>query len=297
MGATGWEQDCPRGMGQPRHPEMKSSRAAPVGSERVCAYVAAVRSVPARQRGGPLAGARARGCARVVRTWLRVFTLTCITLGISEHSGYSVGPRGAAGWALRVRQDLAGAARTQQRWGPPRLCPVWWCGVLARHSGFWLLSKVYNTGMPWEEKQEKAWLVGAGGNRLAMELEVNGFAHPYVEQRGVHPLLAALQRGTRSVFPTEHEGRVAVERSLLPLCYTCPAPLSLEEGSQGPGCPQPGPGPCRTALGRCRAWSCGQIPPHCSQPCTNLPTTTSPSTMAPSSSIIFLLANSTQKPL
>lgn len=68
MGATGWVWDRPRGMGQPRHPEMKLSCAAPVGSERVCAYVAAARSVPARQRGAPAVGARARVCARTACT-------------------------------------------------------------------------------------------------------------------------------------------------------------------------------------------------------------------------------------
>lgn len=54
--------------------------------------------------------------------------------------------------------------------------PVWWYSVLARHSGSWLFSKVYGTGMPREEKQQKAWLLGTW--RLAMELEVNGFSHP-----------------------------------------------------------------------------------------------------------------------
>ncbi|XP_040387069.1 uncharacterized protein LOC121057267 [Cygnus olor] len=69
MGATGWVWDCPRGMGQPRHPEMKLNRAAPRGSEHVCAYVAAaVRLVAAWQRGAPVVGARARVCARIVCT-------------------------------------------------------------------------------------------------------------------------------------------------------------------------------------------------------------------------------------
>lgn len=60
--------------------------------------------------------------------------------------------------------------------GGALLCPVWWHSVLAGHRGSWLLPKVYSTGMPWEEKQEKA--VGAGGNRLVVELEGNGFSPP-----------------------------------------------------------------------------------------------------------------------
>lgn len=58
----------------------------------------------------------------------------------------------------------------------PGCAPFGGTVCLARHRGSWLLSKVYSTGVPWEEKQEKA--VGAGGNRLVVELEGNGFSPP-----------------------------------------------------------------------------------------------------------------------
>ncbi|EOB05950.1 hypothetical protein Anapl_00540 [Anas platyrhynchos] len=117
-GATGWERDYPCGVGQPRHPEMKLSRAAPVGSDRACASVAAVRSVPARQRGGPV-DVHVRGCARGLCARLRVFTLTRIALGISECSGYSVGPHGAAR-TQQSQEELEDKFACAPRWLPGR---------------------------------------------------------------------------------------------------------------------------------------------------------------------------------
>lgn len=195
---------------------------------------------------------------------LRVFTLTRIALGISECSGYSVGPRGAA--------------RTQQRWGfavPRLVARCAWPGTegpgCSRRSTALACPERRSRRKPWVQEGTGWWWSWREMDFLLPKLSNAGFAHPWLPC-SAEPVLCSLLnmkstwwwRGACFLYANPH----------VPCSPLAGGNLTRAVPNQVP-VPVPVPDPVGQRWGDAEPGAVG------SQPSTNLPTTTSPSTKAP----------------